>query len=261
MRVTLLGTGTSTGVPIIGCSCRTCTSSDHRDQRLRTSCHVQFGDLSIVIDTGPDFRQQMLRHRITHIDAVLWTHHHFDHIVGLDDLRPFCFANPAPMPCHTHPDSAKVLKKMFKYAFSHPEEYANVPRLELHAQTRPFVVESRKAEGPAAIVSPVEVAHGHLRINGYRIGNFSYLTDTSHVPADSLDLLKGTDVLVLNALRKTPHPKHFSISEAIEVAHEVGARRTVFTHLTHDILHVRDMAELPEGITLGFDGMTLDVEE
>lgn len=217
--------------------------------------------MSIVIDTGPDFRQQMLRHHITHIDVVLWTHHHFDHIAGLDDLRPFCFAIPAPMPCHTHPDSARVLKNKFNYVFSNPEGYANVPRLKLHAQTNPFLVESRRTEGLEVNVVPVEVEHGHLRINGYRIGNFSYLTDTSHIPANSLDLLMGTDVLVLNALRKTPHHMHYSIGEAIEVAHKIGARRTVFTHLTHDILHVRDSAELPEGITLGFDGMILEVED
>ncbi|MDE2732228.1 MAG: MBL fold metallo-hydrolase [Bacteroidota bacterium] len=261
MTVTLLGTGTSTGVPIIGCSCSTCVSTDPRDRRLRTSCYVQVNDLSIVIDTGPDFRQQMLHHRITHIDAVLWTHHHFDHIVGLDDLRPFCFHLAASMPCYTHPHSAKVLKDMFRYAFAGGRKYANVPRLALSAETRPFRVTSRGMSDAAVRVVPVEVAHGSLRINGYRIGNFAYLTDTSHIPERGFNDLAGIEVFVLNALRQSPHPKHFSISEAVEMAHRVGARQTIFTHLTHDILHQRDIASLPDGMTLGYDGMTLEVED
>ena len=261
MKVTLLGTGTSTGIPIIGCTCQTCRSTDLRDTRLRSACHVQYDDLSIVIDTGPDFRQQMLHHGITHIDAVLWTHHHFDHIFGLDDLRPFGFQVAAPMPCYTHPNSAKVLRNMFSYAFSAPRKQANVPRLVLHAETRAFRVTSRKNSGSSVRVMPVEVAHGSLKINGYRIGKFAYLTDTSHIPSRGFERLRGTEVLVLNALRHTPHPKHFSVSEAIEIARQVGARQTVLTHLTHDIVHERDSAALPNGITLGYDGMVLDVDQ
>ena len=261
MKITLLGTGTSTGIPIIGCTCPTCTSTDPRDTRLRTSCHVQVEDLSIVIDTGPDFRRQMLCHQITHIDAVLWTHHHFDHIVGLDDLRPFCFGIDEPVPCYTHPHSAGVLKGMFKYAFSNAEGPANLPRLKLQARSDPFWVTSRRELTSRAQVIPIEVEHGRLRINGYRIGDFSYLTDTSAIPPAAMDQLDGTDVLVLDALRHKPHPKHLSFSEAEEIAYQVGARRTVFTHMTHDILHAKDDAELPPGIELGYDGLVVDVDQ
>lgn len=257
MRITLLGTGTSTGIPIIGCLCITCTSKDPRDKRLRCACHVEAGGLSIVIDTGPDFRQQMLQTGIRKVDAVLWTHHHFDHIVGLDDLRPYFFGLGTPMPCFAHPESAREVQRMFQYVFDPDSDYAPAPKLELHAQATPFTVRSRYGAPDALNVIPIEVEHGGMFVNGYRLGGFAYLTDVNRVPKTAFGQLENLDVLVLGALRHEPHPRHFTIRQAIEVSRRIGARKTVFIHLTHSILHARDDAELPEGFFLGFDGMEL----
>ncbi|MCY4234354.1 MAG: MBL fold metallo-hydrolase [Bacteroidetes bacterium] len=256
MRITLLGTGTSVGIPMIGCDCETCHSIDPKDQRLRTACHIQVGELSIIIDTGPDFRQQMLRANIRKIDSVLWTHHHYDHIMGLDDLRPYFFECFAPMACFAHRDSIESLKRIFPYIWGSSRMYPGT--LNLFIADRPFMITSRYGSSEQIEVIPIEVFHGSLQLNGYRMGNFAYVTDVSHIPEPEYTKLEGLDLLVLDALRPLKHPRHFSINEAIEVAFRIKAKQTVFTHMAHQVLHDRENAQLPESMLLGYDGMLLE---
>lgn len=258
MRVTLLGTGTSTGIPVIGCHCRVCSSPDPRDTRTRCSCLVRVNGLSIVIDTGPDFRQQALRERINQVDAVLFTHHHADHIVGLDDLRPYFFHNPAPIPCYGHPRTTGVIQKTFPYIFQ-DGTYPGVPNLELLPVMERFEIKSRHGRSGSVQVEPIVVVHGRLPMYGYRIGAFAYLTDTSSIPLESFTQLRALDVLVLDALRHEPHPTHFTVEQAIEAAERIGARNTYFIHMTHSILHEEEDQRLPTSMHLGYDGLTIDV--
>lgn len=261
VTVTLLGTGTSTGVPVLGCACRVCTSPDPRDRRLRASAHVVAhaprGPVHLQIDAGPDFRQQALRAALPTADALLVTHEHFDHVVGLDDLRPFFFRNPAPMPVHASARVARALEAMFGYIFHADGSYPGVSRLVLRAAAGPFDVASRDGTGASVRVTPVPAMHGRLPVLGFRIGRFAYLTDVSDVPPASLSLLGGVHTLVLDGLRAEPHPTHFSFDEAVAVARAVGADDTVLTHLSHTVRHA-DVA-LPDGVRLGFDGLVLDV--
>ena len=263
LRVTLLGTGTSTGIPVVGCSCRVCTSADPRDQRLRCAAYIvaetEEGPVHLVIDTGPDFRQQALRFGIEAMDAVLVTHHHFDHVVGLDDLRPFFFHNRRPIPVYAPPNTAAVLSEMFGYIFR-DGTYPGIAKLELHEVTESWTVKSREDSEAAVEVVPIPAFHGTLPVYGYRIGRFAYLTDVSAIPEESLPLLEELDVLVLDALRHEPHPTHFTIEEAVAVAQRIGARSTYFIHMTHSLLHAETDAALPEGIHLGYDGLVLTVE-
>jgi phosphoribosyl 1,2-cyclic phosphate phosphodiesterase len=258
LRITLLGTGTSTGIPVIGCPCRVCQSTDLRDTRTRCACHIETDGLSLLIDTGPDFRQQALREGINRVDAVLFTHHHFDHIAGLDDLRPFFFGNKTPVPCFARANIAAVLRERFDYIFK-DGTYPGLPRLHLCEIDAPFEVESRYDTGVSLAVTPVEVFHGDLPMYGYRIGRFAYLTDTSRIPEASFDLLHDLDVLVLDALRTEPHHTHFSFDEAVAAARRIDARQTYFIHMTHSVLHAEIDATLPEGIALGYDGLSVEI--
>ena len=263
MNVTLLGTGTSTGIPVIGCECRVCLSEDPRDKRMRCACYIEVAGLHILIDAGPDFRTQALRANLKKMDAVLLTHHHFDHVVGLDDLRPYFFNNRAPIPCFAHSETADTLRKMFWYIFE-DGSYPGVSKLELHEVDGPFEVRSRydacPPHGTSTVpVIPVHAFHGKLPVLGYRIGNFAYLTDTSNIPAESMALLQGLDVLVLDALRHEPHRTHFTISRAIKVARELNPRQTYFIHMAHSLLHEEEDATLPERMALGYDGLTFSV--
>lgn len=258
MRVTLLGTGTSTGVPVIGCPCRVCRSPDPHDRRTRCACLIEVNGLQLVVDTGPDFRQQALREGIDRVDAVLYTHHHFDHVAGLDDLRPFLFRNPTPIPCYAHPASAAVLRRMYGYIFA-DGSYPGVPDLALHEVTAPFDIRGRYEPERSAHVVPVDLFHGDLPIYGYRIGAFAYLTDTNRIPEESYRLLHGVDVLVLDALRHEPHRTHYTIEQAVAVSRRIGARTTYFIHMTHNILHAEEEARLPDGIHLGYDGLSFAV--
>lgn len=261
LRVTLLGTGTSTGVPVIGCGCRVCSSADPRDRRLRCAAHVVAetpeGRVHIQIDAGPDLRQQALSHGVTHVDAVLVTHHHFDHVAGLDDLRPFCFGDPERIPVYAPAASAEVLERSYPYLFREAS-YPGVARLRLERVDRPFHVSSRRHATRVEVV-PVEAMHGDLPVVGYRIGDFAYLTDVNRIPGAALDRLAGLEVLVLGALRREPHQTHFSIDEAVEAAREVGARQTYFVHMTHSVLHAEENARLPEGVALAHDGLVVEV--
>lgn len=253
---TLLGTGTSTGVPVIGCSCRTCTSDDPRDRRFRCSCLVDVDGIRILIDAGPDFRMQALEFDVPDVDAVLVTHHHFDHVAGLDDLRPFLFGGRPRIPVYAMPSSAAVLASMFSYIFR-DGSYPGVARLELREIRGPFNVHARESEALAS-VRPIPAVHGTLDVLGFRIGAFAYLTDVSDIPEASLELLDDLDVLVLDALRERPHPMHLTLDQAQEYARRIGARRTVFTHMAHDLLHAESNEKLPDGMELGYDGLVFE---
>lgn len=261
VSVTLLGTGTSTGVPVIGCRCSVCTSDDPRNKRLRSSAWIRAGAVSMLVDSGPDLRRQSLRAGITALDAVLYTHHHYDHISGIDDLRPFCFYSREPIPCYAQPETVRILDGMFRYIFSE-ERYPSAPRLSLTAVRHPFIVRRRddaRDPGEGVEVIPLPVFHGSMPVYGFRVGNFAYITDTNRIPPETMALLEGTDTLVLDGLRHEPHPTHFTIDEAVEVARTIGARQTYFTHLTHTMDHAIEDARLPEGVNLGYDGLAFVV--
>lgn len=260
LSVTLLGTGTSTGVPVIGCPCEVCQSSDPRDKRTRTSCLVQVGSVHILIDTGPDLRRQALRENLRRVDAVLFTHHHFDHIAGIDDLRPFFFDNGQFIPCYARPNTAQVLRNMYPYIFG-ADRYPSAARLDLEEVHSPFEVPSRYDDGaPPVPVEPIEAYHGDLPLYGYRIGRFAYLTDISRIPDAGYERLHDIDVLVLDALRREPHPTHFSFDEAVAAARQVGARQTYFVHMTHSVLHAEEEDRLPDDIALAYDGLSFQVD-
>jgi len=257
VRVTILGTGTSTGVPVLTCDCEVCTSSNPKDRRLRCSCFVSVGDVNLLIDAGPDFRQQAMRAEIKQVDAVLITHHHFDHVVGLDDLRPFLFDKRTKIPCFTVGTSAAALRNMFGYIFR-DGSYPGVPRLELHEVEGPFVVSNRSGNGQSVEVTPIPAVHGSLHVLGFRIGRFAYMTDVSDIPYASMGLLEDLDVLVLDALRDRPHPMHMTIEQSITLAKSIGARKTYFTHMSHEILHTELEARLPQGMAPAFDGLQFE---
>ena len=257
LTITLLGTGTSTGVPVLGCDCDVCTSPDPRDARTRCACYVRVGPMGILIDTGPDFRRQALREDIDRIDAVCYTHHHFDHVVGIDDLRPYFFDNRRVMPCYAHPDTAAVLRRNYDYIFG-ADPYPGAANVALEEVDGPFTVPSRYRDAAPVPVDPILLRHGDMPVYGYRIGRFAYLTDVSTIPEASYEALDGLDVLVLDALRPDPHPTHFSFDEAVEVARRIGARQTYFVHMTHNVRHAEANARLPDDVQLAYDGLTVE---
>ena len=263
LRATLLGTGTSTGVPIIGCSCAVCTSEDPRDQRLRCSAYIvaetDLGPIHILIDTGPDFRQQALTYGVERVDGVLYTHHHFDHIVGADDLRPFCFNPRTAIPCFANGETAESLRRTHGYIFE-DATYPGIVKLLLLEIDGPFSVGSRYGHAGTISVTPIPARHGLMDVLGFRIGRFAYLTDVNAVPNESLVLLEGLEVLILDGLREKPHETHFTLDEATTVAQRVGAKETYFIHMTHTVAHAETDATLPEDIHLAFDGLTVYVE-
>lgn len=260
LTVTLLGTGTSTGVPVIGCGCAVCTSDDPRDARTRTSAHVvahtEAGDVHVQIDAGPDFRRQVLDHGVEAVDALVITHEHFDHVVGLDDLRPFFFRERSPVSVFALPSTAEALRQMFRYIFD--RTYPGASLLDLQPVDGPFVARSRTGEG-AVEITPLVAPHGAFEVLGVRIGGFAYLTDVASVPDATRAALAGVDVLVLDGLRPDPHPTHLSFAEAAEVAASVGARETWLIHVTHAVTHAAADAMLPEGVRLAYDGLVLEV--
>jgi len=211
--------------------------------------------MGILIDTGPDFRRQALREELGRIDAVCYTHHHFDHVVGLDDLRPFFFENTQVMPCYMHPDTASILRDNYDYIFG-ADPYPGAANVAIEEVTGPFTVPSRYNDAPPVPVDPLLLYHGRTPVYGYRIGSFAYLTDVSRIPDETFPLLADLDVLVLDGLRQTPHPTHFSLNEAVAAAERIGARRTYFVHMTHSVLHAEEDALLPDGIALGYDGLS-----
>lgn len=251
MIITFLGTGTSQGVPVIGCPCPVCQSLDFRDQRFRTSIHIAVQGQSFVVDTGPDFRMQMLREGIKKLDAVLFTHEHKDHTAGLDDIRPFNFYQKGDIPIFGRQAVLEQLQREYAYIFN-DKKYPGVPQVAcVEIAHNPFQINGIG-------ITPIPVLHYKLPVLGFRIGDFSYITDANHIPEESLALLEGSEILVLNALQKEPHIAHFTLDQAIEQAQRIGAKKTYFTHISHRLgKHAAVEKELPEGVFLAYDGLKL----
>jgi len=255
MLVTFLGTGTSTGVPVVGCRCPVCLSDDPRNQRLRQSVLIERGSSAFLIDTTPDLRLQLLRHPIPRLDFILYTHSHADHLMGLDDVRPFNFRQREPIHAFASAATAKAVRRAFSYIWSDSQVGGGKPQIDLHEVDGPFTHQGID-------IVPIPVRHGDWTIFGYRIGGFAYITDTNGIPDASLPLLRDLDVLALDGLRPTrPHPTHFTIEEAAESAGRIGARTTYLIHLAHEVDHASVDATLPPNVRLAWDGMTLSFEE
>lgn len=277
MKITFLGTGTSQGVPIIGCKCRVCDSVNPKDKRLRTSVMIEVEPPSLkgeiqstidekqqrplargvkrfVIDTGPDFRQQMLREKIDNITAVIYTHEHRDHVAGLDDIRAFNFIMKKKVDLYATTPVQHAIHEQFGYVFT-KKKYPGIPEVNLHLiENKPFTIEDVK-------FIPILVKHRHLDVLGFRVGNFSYITDANFIPEEEKKKIYGSEVLALNALRKENHPSHFTLDEAIKLAQELKCKKSFLIHMSHQIgLHEEVEDELPENIYLAFDGMKLKIK-
>lgn len=253
MRITFLGTGTSQGIPVIGCECVVCQSVDTRDKRLRVSVLIETHTKTLVIDSGPDFRYQMLRAGVKDLDAIIFTHEHKDHVAGLDDIRPFNYLLHKRIEIYAVPRVQEALKREFSYIFE-DTKYHGLPQINMHTiNDQPFKI------GEIEIL-PIEVMHYNLPVNGYRIGDFTYITDAKTISNTSLDKIKGSKYLVINALQRENHISHFTLAEAIDFANKAGAEITYFTHISHNLgLHSDVEKELPNHIRLAYDGLSFDM--
>jgi len=252
--LTVLGSGTSMGVPTIGCSCSVCHSSDPHDRRTRPSVLIEYDGHAILIDTTPDFREQAIRENICHLDVVLYTHTHADPLLGIDDLRPLSFRHrPNRLPLYAHPEAADFIRNMFRYIFAADYKFGGLP-----------LVEMKPLEGPlqlfGATFMPIILIHGEAKIYGFRFGSAAYLTDHSEIPEKSLTQLQELDVLFLDALRYKPHPTHSTVENSLKVVERLKPRRAFFTHICHDLPHQATNASLPENVRLCYDGMKLEFE-
>jgi phosphoribosyl 1,2-cyclic phosphate phosphodiesterase len=254
LTIEFLGTGTSSGVPMVACKCAVCKSADSKDKRLRSSIHIQSSSTSVVIDTTPDFRYQMLRSEIEQLDGVIFTHAHKDHIAGLDDVKAFNFIHQSIMPLFASKETADAIKRDFYYAFAE-KKYPGVPSLELHIKEKElFSVGDLEFQ-------PIQVKHLHMDVTGYRIGDFTYITDANYISEEEKEKIKGSKVLVLNALRKEKHLSHFTLQEAIDLSVELQVPTTYFTHISHQLgLHDEVSKELPAGMFLAYDGLVIHVD-
>jgi phosphoribosyl 1,2-cyclic phosphate phosphodiesterase len=253
LKITVLGSGTSVGVPTIGCHCAVCTSNDPRDNRLRPSILVSYDGRNVLIDTTPDFRYQALRAHIEHLDAVLFTHAHADHIMGLDDVRPFNFRQKERIPIYAAPETMAGIRRSFPYIFDGGKKESNIPQLDAREiGMDPFDVFGVEFR-------PVPILHGSQMIYGFRFGEAAYLTDHSDIPEKSMQQLHGLDVLFLDALRYKPHPTHSTVDRSVKTAQELRARRAFFTHICHDLGHERAESLLPPNIRLAYDGLEVRV--
>jgi phosphoribosyl 1,2-cyclic phosphate phosphodiesterase len=253
-KITVLGSGTSVGVPTIGCDCDVCRSTDPRDQRLRPSVLVSYEGRNILIDTTPDLRTQALRAKITHLDAVLFTHSHADHVMGLDDVRPFNFLRRGHIPIYANEPTMAAIHRCFPYIFDGVKKESNIPRLTPHN------IDGSPFELFGMTFLPVPIMHGSQQIYGFRFGAAAYLTDHSEVPEASMDMLRGLDVLFLDALRYRPHATHSTVEHSIGTAQHLAAKRTFFTHICHEIPHAAGEAKLPSNIFLAYDTLELEVD-
>lgn len=255
MKITFLGTGTSQGVPVIACDCNICLSSDVKDKRLRTSVLLETDETTMVIDAGPDFRQQMLREHVTRLDAILLTHEHKDHIAGLDDVRAFNYKSKDAIDIYSEERVQKVLKKEYSYVFSE-YQYPGIPKMRLNPiSEQVFNVMSIK-------ITPVRVFHYRLPVYGFRIGNFAYITDANYIPEESKEKLYGVKYLVINALRKEKHISHFSLREALDLIREISPKKAFITHISYQMgLHREVSKELPSGVMLAYDGLSMTFDD
>ncbi len=254
MKITFLGTGTSQGVPIIGCDCNVCTSADKRDNRLRVSVWIETPEASIVIDSGPDFRYQMLRANVRKLDAIIFTHGHKDHVAGLDDVRAYNYFSEKPMEIYATDETQEVLKREFSYVFNN-KSYPGIPQLNLHTidGNTPFVING-------ITITPIRVMHYKMEVLGFRIGDFTYITDANYIDPVELEKAKGTKAFVLTALRHEQHISHYTLSEAVTIAKDVQAANSYFTHISHQLgLHAEVEKTLPAGMHLAYDGLVLDL--
>lgn len=250
MKMTILGSGTSTGVPMVGCRCPVCTSPDPKDSRTRASLLIEISGKYILIDTSPDLRRQMLREKVPHLDAVLYTHTHADHVNGIDDLRGYHLIHKRAIPCYGSGETIDHLSRHFSYIFTGSGGGGYAPLLEPHTVSGRFQLFG-------LTIQPVPLIHGCSRATGYRIGDAAYLTDCSRIPETSMALLSGLDILILDALRYTPHPNHFNIEGALKITEQLRPQRTILTHLTHEVAH-KDESRLTPGVEFAYDGMILE---
>jgi phosphoribosyl 1,2-cyclic phosphate phosphodiesterase len=254
IHITVLGSGTSSGVPTIGCGCEVCSSSDPRDNRLRPSILIRYTGHNVIIDTTPDFRQQALRARIERLDAILYTHSHADHILGLDDVRPFNYRQRQSIPIYGMEETLAAIQRVFRYAFAEEPAQSSVPRLDLHTLNGdPFDLFG-------LTFTPIPLIHGRSEVYGFRFGDAAYLTDHSDIPDESKRKLQNLDVLFLDALRHRPHPTHSTVARSVEWVRELAPRRAYFTHICHDLPHEATEAGLPPNVHLAYDGLEIDVE-
>jgi phosphoribosyl 1,2-cyclic phosphate phosphodiesterase len=251
--ITVLGSGTSMGVPTIGCNCRVCTSPDPHDRRTRPSVMLEYNGHVVLIDTTPDFREQAIRERITRLDAVLYTHSHADHILGLDDLRPLSFRREGGIPLYAHSHTIPTLTRMFQYIFENDYKFGGIAKVKLNQINGAF-------ELFGAEVQPIPIIHGEQEIHGYRIGSMAYLTDHSEIPEASMNMLRGLDVLFLDALRHRPHPTHSTVENSVRLTEELKPKQTFLTHICHDLPHEETNASLPPHVRLAHDGLKLEFE-
>lgn len=256
MRLTFLGTGTSFGVPQIGCGCAVCSSADPRDKRTRSAALLEAGGRNLLIDTPPELRLQLIAGGVSRVDAVLYTHEHADHTNGIDDLRMFSVRQQRPLPIYGPPETLDRLRASFHYIFDDVRAYEGTskPSLDLHGIPPDVPVEIAGVS-----VLPLAFRHGHIRVYGYRVGGLAYITDVKAIPEAERQRLQGLEVLVLNALWWRPHPTHLSIQEAVDTARALGARRTYLTHLTHETGHAELASQLPSGVLPAYDGLTVEV--
>lgn len=240
------------GIPVIGCSCEVCTSTDPHNQRLRTSALLEHDGTTLLIDAGPDLRTQMLRHRVTRLDALVLTHPHADHIGGIDDLRPFTMRNQQPLPVYGDPYTLGRVRHMFDYVFVQQPSLSTRPQLETRSLQPSFPVGN-------ITVEPLQVMHGPHTITAYRFGQLAYITDASAIPEHTMERLRDLDVLILNALRFDPHPLHFTVNQALSIVEQLRPRRAFFTHITHDLDHATVNKQLPASAQLAYDGQVIEV--
>ncbi|MGE3273234.1 MAG: MBL fold metallo-hydrolase [Chloroflexota bacterium] len=254
MRLTILGSGSSHGVPVIGCTCETCTSSDPRNQRTRASALIEVKGRTFLVDTGPEMRVQALRAGLGRVDAVLYTHFHADHVHGIDDVKAFNDKLGGVLPCYGNAQTNQVLRERFDYVFVGTPWIGLIPHITFDVVEEPF-------ELMGVPITPVDLQHGRIRSCGWRIGGLAYLTDTNGIPESSMALLHDLDLMVIDGLRPRPHPTHFSIDEAVAVARDLRPRATLLTHLNHDVEHTRESANLPPGVSLAYDGLVIDLPD
>jgi phosphoribosyl 1,2-cyclic phosphate phosphodiesterase len=253
IQIRVLGSGTSSGVPTVGCTCDVCHSSDPRDTRLRPSILLRYGGYNVVVDTTPDFRAQVLSAGVARVDAILYTHAHADHILGLDDVRPFNYRQRGPIPIYGNAETLETIQRVFRYAFDPEPTESSVPKLDLH------VIDGAPLELFGLEFTPIRLAHGRGTTIGYRFGQAAYLTDHSDIPESSKPSLQNLDVLFLDALRHRPHPTHTTVARALEWVEELKPRRAFFTHMCHDLSHAATEAGFPDHVRLAYDGLELEV--